>query len=228
MGFDLRSIVKKWLIFIFALFVLVFAIVTPLFTLLSVSVKVNGVTVSSVANGYQLLVGVASEDAADYLGGIYPIITQAIVALIVFAVIYSFKGMLDNENKKAVKSMDIAVICFFMASLFYFVVGINVVNCLLSLNLGSEFSVKTVSYFPFVIAIVFLVLWVVLRKTLYRDTERKDEINCVETEDLPKKANKNSSDNAENLSLLIKYKELLDAGVLSPEEYYKAKSNLLD
>ena len=225
---------------VFSILVALLAVLSPLFTMLKTEVTISGVTVSSEAlSGYK----------TSHLGG--PLGSSLMTAWGVgyaISFVQSIRALFENNVEVTKKQLNFAVACLLYSSILYFIHGIVAMKILA----GTEGeNVKITTYAPWVFATSLLVVLsylimeivngdflpserVVKKQTVPNSleiVEHNPYLKSLEKEkhniDLNSQKDKNSNLNFDWLESLPKYKEMMDNGILTPEEYNLIKRQIV-
>lgn len=191
---------------LFALTV-VFAFLALVFKVYDVKIEFFGSVIQAEGNGFQLLEGYpeALEKIGDWLG-VYSIIVIAIIAIEIILYIILF---IKKATKLALIE-KILVILNVVLALVYMINGFNAKSTIESQD--SMYVTETFAFIPFIIVTAFAVAYFVV--TFF-----------VKNVAFAAKAEKPNTVAAADE--LVKYKQLLDAGIISQEEFDAKKKELL-
>lgn len=250
---NLKSIpLKKWLEF-------AFTFVIGLLTLLALCFPLQQVTIGGLLtfqeNAFDMFDFNSIFMSADFEWGSTVLGVIGIVQLVV-SIILIIVSILNFINKRdSLVSKVIIGICIFFC-LVYLIEG-PLLNALYNkygtyidgygVISGEVVSVTTLSYLPFILAVIFLVAYLCIDKYVVSGgaVSENDSIKITKKQDLNAdtisnqnngKIDKNDEEGKEIIpnedndivSQLKTYKELLDSGILTQEEFDKLKKEILE
>ena len=195
--------------------VILVAILTMAFNV--VSVKVNGESYSEEIsiNGYQVLVGLTTAEYFDtgFLG-------VGLAIMMVLSIVIAVKAIL-GQDESFDKNLATAIACVVAFTVVYMCVGVSTVSSLgdqlAPLTDTARVIVMTGAVIPFVFSTSIAVAYVLIKKLVF---EREKTEKVVEAKQKPTAY----EDVTESI---LKYKELMDAGVITEEEFSAIKKDLL-
>lgn len=191
-------------------FTVVFAFLMLVFKVYDVKITFFGSVIASEGNGFQLIKGYpeALEKIGDWLG-IYSIIVMVVIAIeIVLYVIFFLK-----KNSKITLIEKILVIINVVLSVVYMINGFCAKDTIADGNFYGTVEIKTFAYIPLIIVAIFAVAYFVMAFFVKKDFS------------ITIKSKKNGA--ISNAEELLKYKQLLDNGIITQEEFDVKKNELL-
>ena len=162
----------------------------------------------STGNGFSVMLSypLALAEIGDWLG-IYSLIM--LVAIIIEIIVYAIM------SAKKVKKIGVAEIIFMLLNivltLIYMINGFNAKGAIQ--NVSPLYKVSTSAFIPFIIVAILSVMYFIVVFFVKNNFDRKKKV--VKSEEI------NVADE------LVKYKQLLDDGVITQEEYDIKKKELL-
>ena len=184
------------------------------FTLAKIDLSFLGTTKTVTINGFSIMESYPEflEESGGWLSTfsiIYLLISLSIIAILVFCFL---KKSIDTFFNTAVKTNLISL----GLSFIYLINGTSVVSK--AKETIEEFgNVSSASYIPFILILVLVIAYIISDKYL----DKLLDTNTVFS--TQKKAN-----SASNADELIKYKDLLDKGIITQEEFDAKKKQLFD
>ena len=219
------------------LFTLLAALGTMLFAFLAlcfniVTVSSDFADVSIAENGFDLLGGTEYDDFVDCAGWLQMFSILLLIAVIAEALIYAYLAYTKNE--KTQKSLKIFVIVNVVLTLIYMINGFIAVGDVEStlsdlsddLDIGEYIDIKTEAFLPLIFTALCAVAYFVLDRMPetvgVQPTAVKESVAAASASET-----KGYIDDEHTADMLIKYKGLLDQGVITQEEYDQKKTELL-
>lgn len=219
------------------LFTLLAAFGTMLFAFLAlcfniVTVSADFVDVSVAENGFDLLGGTEYDDFVDCAGWLQTFSILLLIAVIAEALIYAYLAYTKNE--KTQKTLKIFVIVNVVLTLIYMINGFIAVGDVEStlsdlsddLDIGEYIDIATEAFLPLIFTALCAVAYFVLDRMPetvgVQPTVVKESVAAASASET-----KGYIDDEHTADMLIKYKGLLDQGVITQEEYDQKKTELL-
>lgn len=165
----------------------------------------------------------------------YKIIVESATAygvLSIFVLLFSIFGLICSaiclfiKNETRAKKLEtVVVIICLIGLLIFMIVGICASSDVKSqLNSSYKKYVKTAAYIPFILGVIFAVLYFVLPKIL---GNKLDGVTSTTTGQTKIMSSGNIKNEASKLELLRQYKTAFDDGLITEEEYYEKKKELM-
>ncbi|MBR2375965.1 MAG: SHOCT domain-containing protein [Clostridia bacterium] len=223
------------------LFTLLAALGTMLFAFLAlcfniVTVSSDFADVSIAENGFDLLGGTEYDDFVDCAGWLQTFSILLLIAVIAEALIYAYLAYTKNE--KAEKTLKIFVIVNVVLTLIYMINGFIAVGDVESavsdlsdildedIDISKYVDIKTEAFLPLIFTVLCAVAYFVLDRMPetvgVQPTAVKESVAAASASET-----KGYIDDEHTADMLIKYKGLLDQGVITQEEYDQKKTELL-
>ena len=206
--------IKKTYCIVGALIIIMLAIISPLLEMVTISGKMS----SSVDLRYSIR-GIDSFFNGD---------VSAWMPGFAFSVIFAIISLLATDVNVMEKRLETAMAIYLFSAFLYLcnaIVGVDVVWNELTDNNGVK--VFTMTWIPLVLAVFTVIGYIICKaKTNNENSETKKPIkfnfNVVE------KKEETTASTPTIVDSLIKYKELLDSGIITEEEYVSIKEKILN
>lgn len=209
---DNKLILRKVTSIICAALVVVVALVSPFLNVVSISEKFGGVTETAKISGIDL-----------YFGEFFVVnIWMCCFAVaVIFAVVSLFSTDIDVKEKR----LEIAIAVLLFGSFLYLCAGIQAVEAELE-DINGQFNVYTMTWLSLVLTCLILIGYSI-SKIMSNKKERS--VNPYAKFNLGTIKNQ-EEDKVEPtvVETLVKYKELVDNGVITEEEYASIKEKILN
>lgn len=210
------------------------SIVAALFTIIALSYPLivntgygNFSFVTTSENGFDLLrfySDIFLWDWAITLVGILCLFQLLVSIAIILLNVFSFFKCSENNVKKI--SLCSIIICFIL-NIMYMIEGI-----IIAATFGNSYAYYTLTYIAFIVNFGFTSGYYIFYYYDKKIFVSSDSVIKV----FPQVSNtynsfeviKNSETEKENIELLIKYKELLDKGIITQDEFNEKKKEFLD
>ncbi len=225
---------------IFCILVALLAVLSPLFTMLKTEVTTFSTSTSESVGGYKTL----------HLGGsLGSSLMTAWGVGYAISFVQAIRALLEKNVEVSKKQLNFAVACLIYSSILYFIHGIVAMNILAGTE-SENVEIKTYAPWAFVLSLLVGLLYIIVeivnddflpskevvkkQSTLnqLQIEEHNPYLKALKTEkqntDLNAQENKKESNfNLELLEHLAKYKEMMDNGILSLEEYNLMKEQIM-
>lgn len=170
--------------------------------------------------------------------GICSILLLFFAIMAIVLVVFNFM----SANKTKIYDIIVIAVSLFI-TIIYFIEGFILKSALvkeMSSQYGSTYGafLKTTCFVPFIICVVLMIAYIVVAEIFNRQIANQKTKKVVETneakqdskneENLQKEKNKTEVNNEEDkIALVLKYKELLDANIISQEDFDAKKKQIL-
>ncbi len=211
-----KLMLKKVCCIIGALLIIVLAMVSPFFKVISVSEKGGGINVDLSYNGLDLFF----EDSS--------VLAQGLIWMLGFAfsVIYAIISLLSSDANVKEKRLEVAIALFVISAFLYLCQGIVEIE-FVSENLDNDVMVMTMAWFPLVFALLVGISYIISKALINRENVREKSYNRFGYNAIENKEDTNKSEPTV-VETLVKYKELMDNGIITEEEYASIKEKILN
>ena len=186
-------------------------LLAPVFTLMSASASLLGTKLGNSCSGYGALFSgypAAMEDSAGW-ASIFTVIQMLVSLILIVVAARAFSG--NNDETKVEKTALSTAVTTFVVCLVYMINGFICVSDAQD-SLGRYGDASTYAYFPFIIAVLLLGAQIAVTKMKFNGATAK-------------KRGGTSEDQA--LDTILRYKALLDSGIITPEEFEAKKALIL-
>ena len=237
------SLVEKIVTYAVNATIMLLAVLTMLFNVVSIKVSSSGLKEEISVNGYQALIG-SSEVASEMAGA--TLIVLGLSIIMVMCLIITFSAIMTNNEDEMRSKTAKAFGCLLTMDLVYMVIGLVIYGHVKDMMGDSAATISTGAVWPFILSLLVASGYFVLGKLLFNKPEgarparpsapRYEEPryeqpryeaprNEAPRYEQPQKEPAKSVE--DTTATLIKYKELLDAGVITEEEFSAIKAELL-
>lgn len=198
-------------------------------------------TAKVIISGWDYYFGSSLYDKFEQIGEYtYGVMNPCTILMIGLALV--FAAVAQPRAQQMRKLTAIAIGLILVGTVINLVNGIVMVNDVLDFHEQSQnsivkyiYDVSTASYWPMIVAIIAYIGYVVVAYIAKnKQPEKQEEVEQMQ-KSVPQEKNEGSRKNAKNLikkaknleeasEILTKYKELLDAGIITQEEYERIKN----
>lgn len=199
---------KRLLQLILFAFTALFAFLALAFKIYDVKIEFLGTKTQASGNGFQIISKYPEvlEEIGNWLG-VYSIVL--IIAIIVEVIIYGV--MFAKKAQKLTLTEKIFVILNVVLSLIYMINGLNAKSTIEEQS--TMYVVSTLAFVPFIIVAIFAIAYFM--------------VSFVVKENFALSAKAAKSNTVSAADELVKYKQLLDSGAITQDDYEAKKKELL-